>query len=86
MKCGSCGSHNAKNFYHLGVLSVRCPDCGADLMPGVNLRQDGYDKGECLTCRKRLSSSGCDCAWYRENEEGQRREYEAALAAKETEE
>jgi hypothetical protein len=28
---------NARYFHWLGVTSVRCPDCGADLMPGVDL-------------------------------------------------
>jgi hypothetical protein len=35
MKCGACGSLNAYTFEWLGVISIRCPDCGADLMPGV---------------------------------------------------
>lgn len=28
---------NAYPFYYAGVMSVRCDDCGADLMPGVDL-------------------------------------------------
>lgn len=31
MRCGSCGGYNAEYFTWLGVTSVRCPDCGADL-------------------------------------------------------
>lgn len=47
MICGSCGSYNAEYFYWLGVTSVRCPDCGADLPPGVDLReQRGQEEGE----------------------------------------
>jgi hypothetical protein len=34
MKCKSCGSENAYYFDYLGVTSIRCDDCGADLMPG----------------------------------------------------
>lgn len=37
MRCGSCGGYNAEYFTWLGVTSVRCPDCGADLMPGAVL-------------------------------------------------
>lgn len=37
MKCGRCGGNNAYPFYWLGVRSIRCDDCGADLMPGVDL-------------------------------------------------
>ena len=37
MRCGSCGGNNAYPFYWLGVMSIRCDDCGADLPPGVDL-------------------------------------------------
>lgn len=34
MTCKACGSQNAYMLRWLGVTSVRCPDCGADLFPG----------------------------------------------------
>lgn len=40
MRCGACGSPNAHYFSWAGVTSVRCPDCGADLLPGVDLMLD----------------------------------------------
>lgn len=43
MECGCCGSMNADYFSAWGVTSVRCPDCGADLLPGVQLRRDDQD-------------------------------------------
>ena len=38
MLCGTCGSSRAEYFYWLGVTSVRCPDCGSDVMPEANER------------------------------------------------
>jgi DNA-directed RNA polymerase subunit RPC12/RpoP len=36
MLCGTCGSNRAEYFYWLGVLSIRCPDCGSDVTPEFN--------------------------------------------------
>jgi len=40
MRCGACGENSANPFYWAGVLSMRCDNCGADLLPGVDLMRD----------------------------------------------
>ena len=89
LTCGSCGSQNANYYYHLGVASVRCDDCGADLPPGLDMRNDdwkkGYESGNCSTCHRmsfhRMAgvSLECDCPSYRERIEAEQRECEAAM-------
>ncbi|WP_283608568.1 hypothetical protein [Faecalispora anaeroviscerum] len=44
MKCEACGSLNAYPFAWLGVTSIRCPDCGADLSPGFKLQKTNFNR------------------------------------------
>ena len=90
MTCGSCGSNNAYPFYHLGVLSTRCNDCGADLLPGVDMRPGrGYEAGRCSECHKLKmgyitgSSPNCNCPTYLKHLENEQEYYEAMLTERE---
>lgn len=38
MRCGTCGSTRMDYFTWLGVTSLRCPDCGADVFEDFNNR------------------------------------------------